>query len=164
MYLRTSCFYFRHSKQSLSVHIAFFLVTYISRFTYTFVLLHGNCMPMVIHSVHAKTIQRYNISPFIRHCQNGCHCHSITEWSKRDPISPIFLLKIFVKVLFRSHVSVLWYKAYHTLLNGVILLHTMYCIHSNKHPGHLTKSLRVGAYLFQYFLQESIPQTLLYTS
>ena len=31
-----------------------------------------------------------------------------------------------------------------------------YHIHSNKCPGGLTKSLRVTAYLFQYFLQGSI--------
>ena len=30
-----------------------------------------------------------------------------------------------------------------------------YRIHSNKRPGHLTKSFRLGAYLFHYYLQWS---------
>ena len=30
-------------------------------------------------------------------------------------------------------------------------LHDLYHIRSNKRPGCLTKSLKVGAYLFQYF-------------
>ena len=34
----------------------------------------------------------------------------------------------------------------------------MYRIHSNKRPGRLTKSFRLGAYLFQYFLKWSTPQ------
>ena len=54
--------------------------------------------------------------------------------------------------VFISYILILWYiKIKHFNLNNTIA----YRIHSNKRPGRFDKSFRVGAYLFQYFLQGS---------
>ena len=46
------------------------------------------------------------------------------------------------------------FALYHIIIN-TFMKNNIYRIHSNKRPGHLDKSFRVGTYLFQYLLQGS---------